>query len=218
MVAATSYTIFIKWLFQEKIINRQSISIDHGSLTLIENFISPPEQQALFRLLEQTLHWRQDQLKLFGRMVSIPRLQSFMGDEGIEYTYSNLLMKARPWLPELLTLKEQIEKASLSHFNTVLANLYRDGQDSMGWHSDDEPELRRNPTIASLSLGEPRRFLLRPKGSKKTHTEIPLASGSLLIMAGELQHYWQHSVPKTARKIDPRMNLTFRQTYSTGHG
>ncbi len=148
-------------------------------------------------------------------MVSIPRLQSFMGNEGIEYTYSNLLMRARPWLPFMLTLKQQIEAASNSHFNTVLANLYRNGQDSMGWHSDDEPELRRNPTIASLSLGEQRRFLLRTKGSKSASIEVPLKSGSLLIMSGELQHYWQHSIPKTARKIRPRINLTFRQTYST---
>nr|WP_207758371.1 alpha-ketoglutarate-dependent dioxygenase AlkB [Aliamphritea spongicola] len=185
---------------------------------MIEDFIQPAEQQALFSLLEQQLSWQQDQLKLFGRMVSIPRLQSFLGDAGIEYTYSNLLMKARPWLPELLSLKAQTETASQCSFNTVLANLYRDGQDSMGWHSDDEPELRRNPTIASVSLGQERRFLLRPKGSKKASIEIPLTGGSLLIMSGQLQHYWQHSVPKTARKIGPRINLTFRHTYSNGNG
>lgn len=214
-MAATSYTIFIKWPFQESTINPHKIPVANGCLTLIENFIPCSDQQALFSTLESQLSWQQDQLKLFGRMVSIPRLQSFMGDAGIEYTYSNLLMKARPWLPFMLTLKQQIETASCSQFNTVLANLYRNGQDSMGWHSDDEPELRRNPTIASLSLGEQRRFLLRPKGSKSASVEIPLDSGSLLIMSGELQHYWQHSIPKTARKIQPRINLTFRQTYST---
>lgn len=123
-------------------------------------------------------------------------------------------MQTLAWQPVLQQLRESVEQQCGHHFNTVLANLYRGGQDSMGWHSDDEPELRRNPLIASLSLGETRRFLLRRKGETRTALEVPLSNGSLLIMSGPLQHHWQHSIPKTARAIGPRINLTFRQTFS----
>ncbi|MGB5120416.1 MAG: alpha-ketoglutarate-dependent dioxygenase AlkB, partial [Vibrio fluvialis] len=119
------------------------------------------------------------------------------------------------WTPMLADLKQRCELLACQAFNSVLANLYRDGQDSMGWHQDNEPELGQQPVIASLSLGETRRFVLRHLHSKEK-LELPLSHGSLLIMAGNTQHFWQHCVPKTVRTLEPRINLTFRLIHGDG--
>jgi alkylated DNA repair dioxygenase AlkB len=126
-----------------------------------------------------------------------------------DYTYSGHTHKAAPLTPALQQLWPQVEQAAAARFNTVLLNYYRTGQDSMGWHADDEPELGRNPVIASLSLGAARRFKLRHNQTRAV-VDIELPSGSLLVMAGALQHHWQHCLPKSARVTAPRLNLTFR--------
>lgn len=175
---------------------------------LDSDFLSGTESEHHLNVLLQEIHWRQDEIAMFGRQVKIPRLQCFMGDTGIEYRYSGLLLKAAPWHPVVAALKQRIEKLTQHRFNAVLLNLYRNGEDSMGWHKDDEPELGPNPVIASLSLGGTRRFLLRNSDNSKH--EIILKSGSLLWMGPALQQHWQHSIPKTKRPCDQRINLTFR--------
>jgi alkylated DNA repair dioxygenase AlkB len=148
---------------------------------------------------------------MFGRVLLQPRLLCWYGDAS--YTYSKLTLPATPWPAWLLPLKQQVEQAVGASFNGVLLNYYRDGQDSMGWHSDDEPELGRDPLIASVSLGATRRFTLKHKLQPLKH-EVSLTTGSLLVMAGHMQHYWLHALPKMARVQDGRINLTFRQIVS----
>ncbi|PFG58548.1 alkylated DNA repair dioxygenase AlkB [Vibrio sp. ES.051] len=182
--------------------------INRGKLYYDPNFLSHLEANQYFEQLRETLPWQQERITMFGRSVLQPRLQAWHGDA--TYTYSGLTMQPHPWTPELYQLKARCESIADAHFNSVLANLYRNGQDSMGWHQDNEPELGRNPVIASLNLGDTRRFLLRDLHCK-TEIEFELSHGSLLIMAGELQHHWKHSVPKTAKQKNERINLTFRQ-------
>lgn len=191
----------------------RSIPVPDGSLALDTDFLNPSDADQLYQQLSEQLPWRQDSIHLFGRWVKIPRLQVFQGDPGILYRYSGLTLETDDWHPTIDRIRQQIETASGHQFNSVLVNLYRDGQDSMGWHSDDEPELGQNPVIASLTLGQPRRFLLRHKSKKPIpQQELLLGHGSLLIMADQLQHHWQHSVPKTRRTMQGRINLTFRLT------
>ncbi len=172
-------------------------------------FLTPEEADALLARLLIDIPWQQDRIRLFGREHLIPRLQAFLSDPGIHYTYSGLKLAGDLWLPALLPLKQRLETLSGQPFNALLLNLYRDGQDCMGWHADNEPELGPNPTIASISLGAPRRFRLRHNASRDTES-LTLAHGSLLLMAGPTQHHWQHSLPRTQRCQDPRINLTFR--------
>ncbi len=167
--------------------------------------------QQLFQTLQDQLQWEQSEIRIAGRFVKIPRLNAWYGDANARYQYSGALFSPIPWTPELLEIRQIIEKASRQQFNSVLANLYRDEQDSVSWHADDEPELGRNPIIASLSLGETRRFLLRPKDKKSDERiEIKLPGNSLLLMSGPLQHQWLHQIPKSSIPKGPRLNLTFR--------
>ena len=147
---------------------------------------------------------------MFGKWVDQPRLVAWYGDPGARYKYSGLIVEPQSWTNELLTLKAQVEAASECAFNSVLLNWYRDGRDSMGWHSDDERELGLHPTIASVSLGTERRFLLRRKDDHTCKHEFLLKNGSLIVMRGATQHFWQHQVPKSLRVSQGRINLTFR--------
>nr|WP_320135860.1 alpha-ketoglutarate-dependent dioxygenase AlkB [uncultured Amphritea sp.] len=190
--------------------------LPQGELQFEPAFIHLDAAQQLYQTLLKELHWQQPEIRMFGRAVSIPRLQCFQGEPGIHYQYSGLSLQTEPWHPQIKAIKDRIEALSQQPFNTVLINYYRHGQDSMGWHSDDEPELGKNPVIASISLGQTRRFLLRHRYNKNiARQEHLLNSGSLLIMSGQLQHYWHHSVPKTSRQLEGRINLTFRQTFAT---
>ncbi len=193
------------------------LSEDHlidedGQVFLYRNFLGADQPLRLFYTLFSSCPWHQDELMLFGRKVLTPRLSSWHGD--VPYTYSGLTMTPQAWTPPLLEIKTRAENHARAKFNSVLLNLYRDGRDSMGWHSDDEQELGLNPVIASISLGEPRRFRLRHKKNRDRSVSVDLPDGSLLLMSGPTQHYWQHAVPKTRRKIGPRINLTFRWTYT----
>lgn len=165
----------------------------------------------LFARLEGELDWHQGEIVLFGRRRPIPRLQAWYGDPGTRYRYSGQTLSPLPWTRSLTELREHLREDTGIDFNAVLSNWYRDGRDSMGWHSDDEAELGRNPPIASLSLGAVRRFLLRNRAHREQRHELALSSGSLLLMTGPTQHHYQHSVPRTTRPVGARINLTFRR-------
>ena len=190
--------------------------IEHDGLArLDQTFFLPAEADPYFSQLQQSLAWTQEHYKLFGKSVAAPRLICWYGDPEAIYRYSGVKHEPHPWTPLLLELKARVEAASGEQFNSVLGNYYRDGKDSMGWHSDKEPELGTQPTIASLSFGAPRLFLFRHKGSGETR-RIELAHGSVLIMAGTLQSHWQHSLPKLKTLANPRINLTFRRIFNSG--
>ena len=155
------------------------------------------------------LNWETGYIKIFGKTHQIPRLQAWYADNEIEYTYSGKKLQRHNWNNLLLEIKEKIENITSFKFNSVLANLYRDGNDSMGLHSDDEKELGNNPVIASLSLGESREIYFKHK-NKKLNLIIPQANGQLLVMHGKTQKYWKHEIKKTKKIKKPRINLTFR--------
>ena len=155
------------------------------------------------------LNWETGFIKIFGKTHQIPRLQAWYADNEIEYTYSGKKLQRHNWNNLLLEIKEKIENITSFKFNSVLANLYRDGNDSMGLHSDDEKELGKKPVIASLSLGETREIYFKHK-NKKLNLIIPQASGQLIVMHGKTQEYWKHEIKKTKKIKKPRINLTFR--------
>ena len=155
------------------------------------------------------LDWETGFITIFGKTHQIPRLQAWYADNEVEYTYSGKKLQRHNWSNLLLEIKEKIENITSFKFNSVLANLYRDGNDSMGLHSDDEKELGKNPVIASLSLGETREIYFKHK-NKKLNLVIPQASGQLLLMHGKTQQYWKHEIKKTKKIKKPRINLTFR--------
>lgn len=199
-------------LLQEALLDScQDIPIANGKLFYWPQFLSIKEANYYFDLLQVHIIWHTPRIKLFGKEIDSPRMAAWYGDENAIYTYSGLTNQPLPWFDELSEIKHCIEQQAQYRFNSVLANFYRDGNDSMGWHSDNESELGLNPVIASLSLGEERKFVLRHKRNKAFRpVEIYLEHGSLLVMAGETQHNWRHSIPKTRKAIGPRVNLTFR--------
>lgn len=164
---------------------------------------------ALLDALQREIPWQQHRLQLFGREVAAPRLSCWIGDAGATYTYSRTRFVPHAWTPVLTSVREDLAARFDLCFNSVLANLYRDGRDSMGWHSDDEPELGAEPVIASLSFGALRRFRFRSRGTREVALAIDLAHGSLLVMRGATQRLYQHDLPKFA-VAGARVNLTFR--------
>ena len=174
-----------------------------------EGFFTSVEANDLLINCIAGLPWESMKIKMFGKEVVIPRLQCWVGDKGCEYSYSGKKLNRQPWTPELLMIKEKISQHANLNFNSVLVNFYRDGQDSMGWHADDEPELGKNPTIAALSFGGERDLVFRNILSKET-LSIPQPHGALIIIDGQTQQYWQHAIKKTKKVISPRINLTFR--------
>jgi alkylated DNA repair dioxygenase AlkB len=167
------------------------------------------DHDRLFAALRDSIAWEQHKIRVYGRTLAAPRLSAWYGDPGAVYRYSGLRLEPVAWAPPLLEIKARVEALAGSAFNSVLLNLYRDGQDSVGWHSDAEPELGRNPIVASVSLGAERRFVFQHK--KRRHClQLDLEPGSVLIMGGSTQHYWRHQLPKTARPVGARINLTFR--------
>ncbi|MDA0657455.1 MAG: alpha-ketoglutarate-dependent dioxygenase AlkB [Planctomycetota bacterium] len=166
-----------------------------------------------FQSLSQVIQWTQDAITMYGRKIYTPRLTAWYGDSGTKYTYSGIAKTAIPWTSELLQIKERLEPLSNTVFNSVLLNLYRDGNDSVAWHSDNEPELGTNPTIGSVSFGETRRFQFKHKQAANRRISIALTDGSFLLMRGPTQHHWVHQVPKSKSKINERINLTFRVIY-----
>ena len=176
----------------------------------LRQFCAADEAQRWFDRLSAEIPWERHHLRLFGRTVAAPRLSCWIGDADATYRYSGTRFEPRPWTPALAELRARLQALCAETYNSVLCNLYRDGRDSMGWHSDDEPELGPQPRIASLSFGASRRFLLRHRRDASIRLDIELASGSLLLMAGATQRNYRHSLPKSARVDAPRINLTFR--------
>lgn len=169
------------------------------------------DDERILQSLIRHIHWRQERVTLWGRTCPQPRLVAFYGEDARSYAYSGVTLAARPWTPGLLELKSRVERRCGHAFNTVLLNYYRDQRDSMGFHSDDEPELGPCPVIASLSFGAERRFVLKHRHRDDVDDVVlPLASGSLLLMQGATQANWKHGIPRTSRVCGPRVNLTFR--------
>lgn len=188
----------------------QSIPLEDGDLAWLPQLPFPIDNAALMARLIAETPWRADSIVLYGKRFLQPRLSAWYGEAS--YTYSGLTLAPMPLTPLLAQLRRTVEDVTGHRYNSVLLNCYRNGQDSMGMHSDDEPELGRDPVIASLSLGATRPFILRHK-HKDVRRKIELTDGSLLLMKGCTQHNWLHGINKTAKSIDTRLNLTFRYVY-----
>ncbi|WP_282017574.1 alpha-ketoglutarate-dependent dioxygenase AlkB family protein [Salegentibacter mishustinae] len=186
-------------------------SLPDAELEYFPNFLNKEKADLLLEKLLKEVPWQQQNIKLFGKEIPQPRLTAFYAEQGISYTYSGLQLKPNSFSTELWELKQKTQELSGFDFNTCLANLYRHGNDSMGWHADDEKVLGKNPVIASISLGGIRRFQFKHKTNKDLKESIELQHGSLLIMKGSMQHFWKHQLPKTKKEVAPRINLTFRK-------
>jgi alkylated DNA repair dioxygenase AlkB len=193
----------------------QDIDLQDGELRLYTNFFSASEADRLLHNLHKEIDWKQEKMSMYGKVHNLPRLMAFYGDTEQEdnnhqYTFSGIKKTAREWTRSLEEVKERIETVSKVRFNSVLANLYRDGNDGVAWHSDDEVELGRTPTIASLSFGQVREFQLKHKTHSHLRHSLLLPHGSFLLMSGPTQQYWSHQIPKRAASMNPRINLTYR--------
>ena len=204
----------------------EKITLEDGELWWFPNWLSPREADCYFECLRKEVSWQQSHIRIAGKTLPVPRLNAWYGEKTIGYEYSGIALSPQPFTATLNTLKskmtETFQRASSTSApqqtfscNSALINLYRDGNDSVAWHADDEPELGIHPQIASVSLGASRRFLLKPQNASTRVVELLLTPGSLLFMRGELQHDWLHSIPKTKTSVGSRINITFRQVYSS---
>lgn len=180
-------------------------------------WLSPAEATALFEHLHAALPWQVHRVRMFGRALDAPRLSCWIGDPEARYRYSGTTHAPGPWPDTLDAVRARLAREAGVAFNSVLANLYRDGRDCMGWHSDDEPELGSCPVIASLSLGATRRFVLKHR-REPARRVFELPNGSLLMMRGDTQRDWRHALPRTARAVGSRINLTFRRVFARDRG
>ena len=185
------------------------ISIPNGEYIYLPDFFTKSESDKYFQVLKDDILWKQESMNMYGKQVMFPRLTAWYGDNDKPYSFSGITLRPHSWSKELLEIKNKIEPIANTQFNSVLLNQYRNGNDSISWHTDAEKELGLNPIIGSVNFGATRKFQLRHIKTKEK-IEIELTHGSLLIMQGELQHFWQHQVPKTAKKVNERINLTFR--------
>lgn len=189
----------------------QTLDLPDADVRLWPQALEPDVADGLFAALRTVIDWQQEEVLIFGRRHRVPRLVAWHGDPGATYAYSGTAHEPAPWSRELLVLRRRVERLTCHRYNSVLLNLYRDGNDGMGWHADDEPELGADPVIASVSLGAARRFRLRHRRRRDCVTLLELGHGSVLLMAGSTQHHYLHAVPKTARAVGERINLSFRQ-------
>ena len=203
--------------------NWRRIALPQADVALWPHWLDTGEADALFAELLHAVAWENHRIRLFGRELDSPRLSCWIGDPGAAYTYSRTRFEPRPWPAALAALRGRIEQACAARFNSVLANLYRDGHDAMGWHSDDEPELGVRPVIASLSLGAERRFRFRRRRARGEPARpgdtvaLPLPHGSLQRMAGATQRLYRHDLPRMRGLDAPRINLTFRCIDTSAH-
>lgn len=174
------------------------------------NLFDEKESDLLLKELIKTTKWQQDIITVFNKNHLQPRLTAFYGNDGKPYSYSNVTMKPHFFTPMLSKIKHFVEAETNTNFNAVLLNYYRNGNDSMGWHSDNEKELGENPIIASVTFGAERIFQLKHNTIIGLKQNIKLESGSLLLMKGSTQHFWKHQIPKTTKPVGERLNLTFR--------
>lgn len=191
------------------------LALQDGQIAYFSQAFDEQEADVYWQHCIDSLAWRQDSIRIANKQILIPRLQCWYGDTGTDYRYSGLTLTPLPWPPFLLQIKQRVESLCQHRFNAVLANYYRDGRDSVDWHSDDEAELGVEPVIASLSLGAVRRFEMKHRYNKALRpSNIQLAHGSLLLMKGKTQQYWRHRLPKDVSIAAPRINLTFRMIRS----
>ena len=189
--------------------NNEIVAHNNLKIRVEDNFFNSNESDEFLNKLIKNLSWESMMIKMFGKDLKIPRLQCWIGDEGCDYKYSSKKLNRHDWNEELAFIRNKILKELKIDFNSVLANYYRDGKDSMGWHSDNEKELGPNPTIASISFGSERNLYFRNKITRET-ISIPQAHGCLIMIDGKTQKNWEHSIKKTQKIIGPRINLTFR--------
>ena len=190
-------------------IDKIDFDLQDAEIQYYPNFFDTTTANDLFLKLQKEIIWQQDDIMVYGKTYAQPRLTSLYGNQGKPYGYSNIVMQPHNWSPLLMYIKNEIETICEENFTTVLLNNYRNGKDSNGWHADNEKELGRNPIIASVSFGAERVFQLK-HNSLDLKQNIILQHGSLLIMQGTTQHFWKHQIPKTAKPISERINLTFR--------
>ena len=190
------------------------LALPGAVLALDPHWLDAPAADALFAALLADVPWETHRILLFGREVDSPRRSCWIGDPDARYRYSGADFMPRPWPQALLPVRARLREELGLDCNSVLANLYRDGRDRMGWHRDDERELGPRPVIASLSLGAARRFVLKQRADAKVSRAITLPHGSLLLMAGDTQARYRHALPATAKAVGPRINLTFRRILS----
>src|SRR5260221_2436477 len=196
----------------ETIDRLERIPIENGEVYYVSDLNLGRAPDTIVRQLIAEIPWRQENILVWGKLYSQPRLVAWYGDSGSDYTYSGIKLTPIPWTDLLLDIKNRVETVTATSFNSVLLNYYRDNRDSMGFHSDDEPELGARPVIASLSLGEVRTLILKHRLNKLVKpVRLRLTSGSLLLMKGETQRYWSHGIAKESRPCGPRINLTFRR-------
>jgi alkylated DNA repair dioxygenase AlkB len=188
----------------------EPLAMPEADVIFCRTFFTEAQADAFFDELSRSISWKQERIKLYGKLIDLPRKTAWYGDEGRSYTYSGITVIPNPWTPVLLEIKKVVEPVSGVTFNSVLLNLYRGERDSVAWHSDDEPELGHNPVIGSVSFGATRRFQFKHKRDKALRQQIDLPHGSYLLMRGPTQHSWLHQVPKETKPRGPRINLTFR--------
>jgi len=181
-----------------------------GQANYLPAVFSAEQCSALFDALKASLTWETEEFVMFGQKITMRRQVAWVGDSGCSYTYSGMQKHPQPWTEELLLIKRRMEQLAQWEFNSCLLNLYHDGSDGMGWHSDNEDELDSHAPIASLSLGAERKFAFRHKTDKTTHSLL-LGNGSVLLMRAPTQQFWNHSLLKTKTVVGPRINLTFRK-------
>ena len=189
-----------------------NLSLPDSSITFYPEFLSQKLSNQLYHSLLEEVDWTQNDITIFGKTYKVPRLEAWYGDQDKSYTYSGITMSPKPWLDSLLFIKSQIESEIPQQFNSVLINYYRNGNDRVGLHSDDEKELGPLPSIASVSLGADRVFRFKHKKFKQNalSESLTLPGGSLLVMEGITQKHWKHEVPRTSKPIGGRINLTYR--------
>jgi len=190
----------------------QPIPLCDADLRYVAALVLPATDTDILRQLIDTIPWRSEKIIVWGKTHVQPRLIAWFGDPGSEYEYSGIRLQPLAWAPVLTDIRREVERIAGVTFNSVLLNYYRDQNDSMGFHSDDEPELGPQPIIASVSFGERRTLVLKHRTRKDIKpVRVPLESGSLLLMRGDTQRYWKHGIGKETRPCGPRVNLTFRQ-------
>lgn len=198
--------------------NGDRIELRDAELRYRPGWLPAERADALFEALLAQVPWEIHRIRLFGREVDSPRLSCWMGDADSVYRYSGVRHAPRPWLPALDEVRGRLRREAGFDFNSVLLNRYRDGRDAMGWHSDDEAELGRGPVIASLSLGATRRFVLKHRRDPSCRLALQLEHGSLLLMSGATQRHYRHALPRTAKPVGERINLTFRRIVAPVRG
>ena len=192
----------------------EHLEIPDADVVYYPGFFAPAEADEYLEEFATNIGWQQEAIKFYGKSVPLPRLTAWYGETA--YTYSGVTHTPQSWTPALLQARRRIEAVAQVTFNSVLLNFYRNGQDSVSWHSDDEPELGTNPVIASVSFGAARNFQFKHKSSPEWRAKVELTHGSLLLMQGATQHFWKHQIPKSATIQDPRINLTFRIFHKVG--